>query len=151
MIKEQCQHCGNLTIFEVQGRYSEKETLTDTDIYHVTEWRMMKCMTCTQPMLEQTTQIIQEKRSRNEETYEEWEVIVEEPETNIIYPVTNIAEIPIPSPDMPANVAEDYNEARAIFGYSPRSAAALLRLALQKLCKHLGLQVITLIVTLRNL
>ena len=39
---------------------------------------------------------------------------------------------------MPEDVAEDFNEARNIFGYSPRSSAALLRLAVQKLCIHLG-------------
>ena len=49
-----------------------------------------------------------------------------------------MAAIPLPLPDMPKDVTDDYNEARAIFGSSPRSSAALLRLALQKLCKHLG-------------
>lgn len=138
-IKELCQHCGNLTIFEVQGSYNERELLSNTNIYHVTEWRMMKCMTCTQPMLEQITQVIQEVQSGYEETYEEYEKTLEEPEIKILYPITNIASIPEPSSDMPPEVAEDYKEARAIFGYSPRSSAALLRLALQKLCKHLGL------------
>lgn len=45
---------------------------------------------------------------------------------------------PDASKDMPADVAEDFNEARAVLALSPRSSAALLRLALQKLCKHLG-------------
>lgn len=39
--------------------------------------------------------------------------------------------------DMPAAVREDYEEARAIAGQSPRAAAALLRLALEELCSML--------------
>jgi len=45
---------------------------------------------------------------------------------------------PAPEDQMPAAVLEDYEEARSVAGLSPRSAAALLRLALEKLCSHLG-------------
>lgn len=41
--------------------------------------------------------------------------------------------------DMPAGAAADFQEAAAIFDASPRGAAALLRLALQKVLIHLGL------------
>src|ERR1044072_198357 len=46
--------------------------------------------------------------------------------------------IMLPNPDLPPDVIEDYNEARGILTRSPRGSAALLRLAIQKLCKHLG-------------
>ncbi|HEY7327885.1 MAG TPA: DUF4145 domain-containing protein [Gemmataceae bacterium] len=55
---------------------------------------------------------------------------------SLLYPLTATA--PMPVPDMPEDVQEDYLEARSVFDLSPKSAAALLRLGLQKLMVHLG-------------
>lgn len=50
-----------------------------------------------------------------------------------------VSSAPLPHPEIPADVSGDFEEARNVFGRSPRSSAALLRLAIQKLCVFLGL------------
>jgi len=54
----------------------------------------------------------------------------------MLFPTSGNA--PLPNAEMPKEVAEYYSEASEIFNRSPRAAAALLRLAIQVLCKHLG-------------
>lgn len=54
----------------------------------------------------------------------------------LIYPQRG--EAPHANPDMPGEVRRDYDEASVILNQSPRGAAALIRLAIQKLCKELG-------------
>lgn len=49
-----------------------------------------------------------------------------------------IANAPLPHDEMPEDVKADYIEARSVCALSPRGASALLRLGIQKLCKHLG-------------
>lgn len=43
-----------------------------------------------------------------------------------------------PNTDLPDELLADFEEARTIVGNSPRGAAALMRLVIQKLCAHLG-------------
>ena len=54
----------------------------------------------------------------------------------VLYPATpNDIE---PNSDMNDDIKADFLEARSILDFSPRGAAALLRLCIQKLCKQLG-------------
>ncbi len=55
---------------------------------------------------------------------------------NIIFPKKIVVEQP--SADLNEDIQDDYLEAANVLSDSPRSSAAILRLALQKLCKQLG-------------
>jgi hypothetical protein len=55
---------------------------------------------------------------------------------DMIYPAA-LLDVPPANEDLTADVAADYTEAAKVLAVSPRAAAALLRLALQKLCDQL--------------
>lgn len=57
-------------------------------------------------------------------------------DARMLYPVLTAA--PLPHPEMPEDVKQEYQEAARIVAQSPRGAGALVRLALQKLMAHLG-------------
>lgn len=54
----------------------------------------------------------------------------------LVYP--RHGEAPPANPDLPEEIRRDYDEASTILDLSPRGAAALARLCIQKLCKELG-------------
>ncbi|WP_432719834.1 DUF4145 domain-containing protein [Jeongeupia wiesaeckerbachi] len=54
----------------------------------------------------------------------------------MLYPIASSA--PVAHVDLPDDCRLDYDEARTVAQHSPRAAAALLRLVIQKLCVHLG-------------
>lgn len=56
--------------------------------------------------------------------------------SKLIYPDKSTVEDA--NPDLPDDIKADYNEAKEIINKSPRSSAALLRLALQKILAHIG-------------
>jgi len=62
-----------------------------------------------------------------------WAIWVNE---NIVYPDKKFGALP--NPDLPDNIMAVVEEARLILDSSSKGSAALLRLAIQMLCKHLG-------------
>lgn len=48
---------------------------------------------------------------------------IKDEKSEILYPTGSTLLAPQPSPDMPEDVAEDFNEARAIFDRSPTAVA----------------------------
>lgn len=106
------------------------------DTYAHMEWSMLhanngytmyyeaQCSCCKNPSLWRVTEYENSNFGRHDKSAE------------LIYPDNGVAALP--EQDMPEDVKKDYVEAARIFSKSPRGAAALLRLGLQKLCKHLG-------------
>jgi Domain of unknown function (DUF4145) len=58
-------------------------------------------------------------------------------EKTIIYPST-VSTAPAMSPDMPAELQREYEEAAGVAPVSPRAAAALLRMCVEGLCKTIS-------------
>jgi hypothetical protein len=67
---------------------------------------------------------------KSRETYSIWY------HGKMIYPES--MSVAAPNPDLDAEIQGDYREAGSILSKSPRGAAALLRLCIQKLCVQLG-------------
>lgn len=112
-----CPFCNAYATFEWSHTKSEVWT---RDSY-ITAIEIAKCHHC------------------KEDTY--WEVTDRKNEydptaARMIIPNHSVA--PLPHAEMPEGVAKDYMEARSIINHSPRGAAALLRLAVQRLCGELG-------------
>lgn len=67
----------------------------------------------------------------NEDDYTKYEF------EKLIFPI-KAENAPLPNPDMPKNIVEIYNEACLVLKDSPRSSAALSRLAIEQLVDYLG-------------
>lgn len=94
--------------------------ISGKELFRVLEWEVLSCRACGSISIWRIT-----KRKSN---YDYWLKLVD--------PVSSSA--PSAHPQMPEDVRKDYEEAGRVVEGSPRSAAALLRLALQRLCVHLG-------------
>lgn len=132
---------------------SADEIRKDVSFYRaVKSWNFMQCLICQQPTLIEIVVLTNEIPGENTDIEytgvweEEWEydpgqetVIGIEPIEYILYPIIQIGPTPNPRAGMPAEVAKVFKEAQIVFSHSPRSSAALLRLALQMLFRHIKL------------
>jgi hypothetical protein len=107
-----------------------------------TEWQILKCPLCEKINVFESYSIADEDDVVVENggvlTGTDGELVYEEViHTTALYPIAD-SEIPTHHSNMPVEIVKDYDEAKLTFPVSARSSAALLRLAIQKLCKHLG-------------
>lgn len=113
-------HCPHCDVFAKQfwAHLSADKYYNNTTIHYVDsfnenlgrEWTISKCEACKEKVI--------------------WL------DQSIIYPKS--IPVSLPNEDLGDDIKKDYLEAANIFNDSVRSSAALLRLALQKLCKQLG-------------
>lgn len=108
------------------------------------KWTLMQCTVCLQPTLMENGTLYRQDHFRDEiDTYglefDPDKVYPENiaPEQYTLYPAIKIGATPAPHEKMPLEVVKLFNEARTIFGNSPKSSAALLRLALEALLTSL--------------
>jgi hypothetical protein len=78
-----------------------------------------------------------EQRKCAEYEYTKGGIEIQPIETQRLYPLID-SSIPLPHADLSHELRKDYLEALEVYPVSPRSACALLRLLIQKLCKELG-------------
>jgi hypothetical protein len=120
-----CGHCSTKTVFRVLAIDETVDKDEEANWTEVRTLRLLKCQTCSKVTLEEIVEF-------SEDWYPEYK-----PPVYVLYP-TETDPPPPPAKDMPENIANTYNEARAVLPHSPKASAALLRLAIQQLCQHLG-------------
>lgn len=129
-----CLHCNNETFAHLIANYNNFWKDDDNLIWGDDTWNLFLCPVCNQVTLEYISAFSEDLDY--EYAFDGEPIVV--PRTSILYPYNTFNSLPEPHPDLPEELIEDYEEARSIAKLSPRGAAALLRLILQKLCKHLG-------------
>jgi len=108
-----------------------------------TEWQVLKCPLCEEINVlksysyadDDSNPVVENGHLVSDETG--LTLYNEAIHTTALYPLAE-PNIPQPHFNMPIGIQEDYKEAKQVYPLSARSAAALLRLAIQKLCVHLG-------------
>ena len=134
----QCGHCGCNSVMlilsekrEVEIMYSNNEPISSLWV----EWQILKCPDCEKiNVLENYAFADENECWYDKDGNEHDEEVVH---SKALYPLAD-SDISQPNEHMPLDVRQEYEEARKVFPISAKSSAALLRLAIQRICIHLG-------------
>ncbi len=133
-----CGHCGLNSVMHVISEkrvvdlmYAENIPVSSMWI----EWQILKCPDCEGINVLENYSIADENDEWIDEAGNEY--IHEISHSKTLYPLVD-SSIPQPNEHMPLDVKKEYQEARKVFSTSAKSSAALLRLAIQRICMHLG-------------
>ncbi len=113
-------------------RKNYDDITSSTDI-----WNLFLCPACEEAALEYKF-FFSEDAYEEEDYFGNLKRIWQPREHKFLYPASQPNTLPAPHKDLPESLILDYEEARSIAHLSPRSAAALLRLLVEKLCVRLG-------------
>jgi len=134
-----CGACRNkgLMYLVCDGKIKKADDESQIDVSH--HWQVVICPACNQVNVLRDSKwdvgeyIIVGFDERGNEIEETMYRV----DMKYLHPLKSLS-LPLPHSHMSENVRRDYEEAMEVFPVSSRSAAALLRLAIQKLIKELG-------------
>ena len=127
-----CSVCGKNGTFDSIEDFSgdPKGTEVNDDYFY-----FYQCPGCSSLVIVKVPCSKMIKRGYYNDNEEDPIFVFNDSDAEIIYPIAMTG--PEPAMDMPEDIRADYNEARTVAQFSPRAAAALLRLALEKLCENI--------------
>ena len=114
-----CRHCGNKTVFEKCGAYSYDYHLPAGYEVEVTEFVLLKCVSCSMPTIQQNTLYAGL-------LYREWPTV-----TDVLYPSAKT-----PLTNLPSLIENRYQAALKVRNREPSACAVLIGRTLEAVCKH---------------
>lgn len=127
--RHKCGHCGNEGCADLIAEFISNQKSSE-DEYYVEDWTTWYIYYC--PVCNNIT--VKSEYQFSEDSYTDYDGnTILNKKIEILYPLENNG-VPM-NQYMPKEMINDYEEAEAVSGISPRSAAALLRLLLEKLCR----------------
>lgn len=128
-----CRHCNSDMFSHLVATHHRNKDYSDSTWLSET-WNLFLCPVCDEVTLEHSSVFSEDM---DFEYNHDGETVVK-PRISILYPAKTSNSLPDPHKDLPQEFFDDYEEARSIAHLSPRSAAALLRLLVEKMCVYLG-------------